>query len=116
MSLIDPNIFERHKEATIVTGCVIAGIVLLLILWAFGVIGKKETALIGNVGVANGKNAVVANLVKNAEVNANVAANKTNQAVGDLGNSVNRDSSQFGSQGAGDRFCLDFPDDSTCQH
>lgn len=115
MSLIEPTFFERHKAACIIGGLVIVLAIVCLIFWAYSDNTKKEGELIGNVGVANGKNAVIGNLVINAEKDVNNAANNTNQAVNNYRESVNRDSSEFGSSGSEHRFCTRWPCDSTCR-
>ena len=94
----------------------VGGILLIaLIVWIFsgGGESKKEGNLGTNIDTHKGEANVIGNLVTNQQTAVNNAANITNQAVGDLGNSVNRDSSSFNGNST-DRFCQRFPNDSTC--
>ena len=94
------------------------GLLLLgLILWAYsGDDRKKEIDLNKNIGIAQGENNIVGNLIvnkeketRNAEINANIARDELN-------NSLRRDSNQF-SGNSTDRFCgkPEFQCDSTCK-
>jgi hypothetical protein len=99
----------------------IAALALVLILVAaYGFCGgsgpsKKEQQLETNIDQQKGVNAVIGNLITNQQQVVNNAANNTNKAIGDLGNSVNRPSNQFDGNRANDRFCRDFPNDPSCQ-
>src|ERR1043166_6012413 len=87
---------------------VLLGVVLVigvLIWWAYSGGGKDETPYIANIGVDNGKNAVITNQVVNQQVEVNNAANNSNQAGNALNVSINRPSNQFNGAGSGDRFC-----------
>jgi hypothetical protein len=76
---------------------------------------KKEQQLETNIDQQKGVNAVIGNLITNQQQVVNNAANNTNKAIGDLGNSVNRPSNQFDGNRANDRFCRDFPNDPSCK-
>jgi hypothetical protein len=94
----------------------LGGILLIaLVVWIFsgGGESKKEEQLETNIDTHKGEANVIGNLVTNQQQAVNNAANTTNQAVGDLGNSVNRDSSTFNGNST-DRFCRRFCHDSTC--
>lgn len=106
---------DEQRKAVLIAGGLGIVLIIALIWWAFSS-GPSEIPIITNIGVDQGKNAVIGNLVANQEKNVNKLANTTNQAVNDVGNSINRDSSTFNGDGAGDRFCRDFPLDSSCQH
>lgn len=106
---------EKQWKVAIIGSVVLLVVLGAILWWAYSDGSKKEGELIGNIGVATGENVIVNNLVTNQQKVVNEAEKNTNQAVNALRNSVNRDSSQFGSGGAGDRFCRDFPKDSTCQ-
>ena len=97
----------------------ILGLVLILlgfIFWVYSDGHKKEGELIGNVGEANGKNTVLANLVKNAQSEANNAHQDSTNAETNFNISVNRDSSEFDSNfNAGTNvYCSKFKCDSSC--
>lgn len=100
---------------------VIALIVLILgtslLVWVVsgGGKGKKEEKLETNIDRGFGQNAVIGNLVTNQQTEVNNAAKNTNNALRDLANSVNWDSSTFNGKRANSRFCERFPDDSTCK-
>lgn len=76
---------------------------------------KKTEQLESNIDQQKGVNAVIGNLVTNQQQVVNNAANNTNKAIGDLGNSVNRPSNQFDGNRANDRFCRNFPNDPSCK-
>lgn len=88
----------------------------LLIWWAYSGGGKDETPYIANIGVDNGKNAVIANQITNQEQVVNNAENIANQANANLANSILRDSNSFSSNSddADNAFCSRFPCDSSC--
>lgn len=114
MSLIDPNFFQRHRIAL-----AIGGVILLLFIvggffaYCTNGLDKKEKEIQSNIDQQIGVNAVLANQISNQQGVVNDAANNTNQALGDLANSVNRDSSTFNGNGTNE-FCRRFCDDSTC--
>lgn len=113
--MIAPNIIERNPKAFIIGGLVTVLIIIGLIFWAFsGNRTDKERKLDANIGVSNGVNAVVTNLVTNQTAVVNQAANNSQVAVNNLGMSVNKDSSSFNGVNATDQFCRDFCKDSSC--
>jgi hypothetical protein len=114
MSLIEPFI-QKHKFVLTIVG-------LLILLFIIGgvfsfcsrSIDKKEEKLESNIDQQKGVNAVLVNQIANQQEVANGAANETNQALGNLGNSINRPSNQFDGNRANERFCRNFPTDPTC--
>lgn len=77
-----------------------------------------------NANINQGKGAanVITNEISNVNGQISNQANEvngksgnTNQAGNDLGNSVNRPSNSFDGNGAGNRFCRDFPNDPSCR-
>lgn len=115
MSLVAPTWIERlsnkQKVAVIVTALIAVLILILLILWAFSGSGKKEGELIGNIGEANGQNAVIANVIRNQNEVVKNAEEKSNEAGNALNLSINRPSNQFDGNRANDRYCRNFPED-----
>ncbi len=119
MTMIDPTWFEkrtpRQQLAIVVGVLVLILLAVAFVMWLYSDDTLKQGELKGNIGVANGANAVVGNLVnnqnqviKNAEINANKASD-------DLNASVNRPASQFDGNRANDRFCRNFPNDPGCR-
>jgi hypothetical protein len=74
---------------------------------------KKEEQIESNIDQHQGEAGVIANQVTNQQQEVDDAATNTNEAIGNLHNSVNRDSSTFNGNGT-NRFCERFPCDSTC--
>jgi hypothetical protein len=74
---------------------------------------KKEEKLESNIDQHKGEEKIQEQLVTNQQQEVNGAAKNTNEAIGNLRNSVNRDSSTFNGNST-DRFCERFPNDSTC--
>jgi hypothetical protein len=109
---------EKQWKWLIIGGLIAALITIGLLWWAYSGDGvsEHERKDAVNIGIDIGKNAVQANLMVNQEKEVNNAANQSNQAGNALNRSVDRDSSTFNGNSSGDRFCRDFPDDSTCQH
>src|SRR5438445_2595049 len=118
MSLINPNWFEkltpRGKVYAIIAALLAVLIIILVIFWAFSGGKKDENPLINNIGVANGVNGVLTNLVTNQEGVVKNAEINTNQAGNALNKSVNRPSNSFDGNRANSRFCRDFPGDPSC--
>lgn len=96
----------------IVLGIAVAIVVLLAWYCSSGT-DRKGQQMESNIDVHKGEANVIGNLVTNQETEVNSAANSTNQALGNLANSVNRDSSTFNGNST-NRFCERFPNDSTC--
>ena len=113
---LDITKVQKAVLLAVMIGAVIA--VIALGVWLFFGNGRNDRndQLEKWIEYQKGVNSVITNQINAQQKEVNNASKNTNQALGDLGNSVNRDSSTFNGDGAGDRFCRDFPNDSSCQH
>ena len=94
------------------------GILLIaLTFWLFFGDGRnnKNEQLESNIDQQKGVNSVLVNQANQLGNEVKAKSQNTNEAVNAVNQSVNRDSSTFNGNGASDRFCRDFPDDSSCK-
>lgn len=107
---------EKQWKIAIPIACVLALALLALFFWVYSDGHKKEGELIGNIGIEQGKNAVIANLVTNQEKAVNAAEQESKNAETNFNQSVNRDSSTFngGFDESTNAFCRRFACDSGC--
>lgn len=115
MTLIQPNWFERRTPRQIVAILVAILVLIGLILWAYSgdSQSEKERKNAVNIGISQGQNGIITDLVENQNGVVQNAANNTNQAVNDFHNSVNRDSGTFIGNST-DVYCGRFPCDTSC--